>query len=467
MSQDVRNNGSSAPAPEQKPKKKLKTWQKVQIFVVAALVVVMSFFSFILPLRPKVSDVEKRKLAEFPSFSFSALFSGSYFSDISAWYADTVPLRDYFVSLSSRLQHLLGTATAQSGFNEGVKGDDIPDIPDTPPTSEVPVSESQQPTPTDTTVPTTEVTTEPPTEEEPTKEMQQLGGILVYGNAGFEYYNFVQSTAESYAAAVNRAASLLAGKATVYDMIIPTSIDILLPASVREKLSVSDQQKAIAYMEALLSPSVKKVSIFDVMKAHKDEYIYYRTDHHWTALGAYYAYQKFCEVKGVEPVRLEDCDKRTFSPFLGSFYSDSGKDPVLGNTPDYVDAYMPKVSADLYLIDQNNQEITGSVLYNSENSSPYYKYSTFIWGDNPYSVITNYDKTEGESCLLIKESFGNALAPFLTYNYKYVYILDYRYGYSTAAALVDKYGITDVFFCNNISMTRASTQVSKLNSSVG
>jgi hypothetical protein len=82
-------------------------------------------------------------------------------------------------------------------------------------------------------------------------------------------------------------------------------------------------------------------------------------------------------------------------------------------------------------------------------------------------VIENHSAAAGESCLLIKESFGNALAPFLTYNYKNVYILDYRYGYTTAAALVEKYGITDVFFCNNISMTRASSQVSKLNSSIG
>ena len=479
---NMENNSS-----EQKrtSKKSSRRWKIVQITVIAAVVVIMSFFSFLLPLRPEVSETEKRKLAQFPAFSFSALFSGSYFSDITAWYADTVPLRDTFTGISSRLQHLLGTGTAQSGFNEGVKGDEIPDVPATqptePPDASAAVSElPTEPTQLTTDVPSTEPTepsTEPPatvtepSTEEPSvaddKNIQKLSGILIYGNAGFEYYNFVQSASEQYAAAVNRAAELFQGKATVYDMIIPTSIDIQLPESVRAQVSVSDQKRAIAYMEALLSPSVKKVSIFDEMLAHKNEYIYFRTDHHWTGLGAYYAYLKFCEVKGVEPVRLEDCELRSFSPFLGSFYSDSGKDPALGDTPDTVDTYMPKVNADIYLIDESGREIKGNVIYNAETNSPYYKYSAFIWGDNPYSVITNYDKTEGESCLLIKESFGNALAPLLTYNYKYVYILDYRYGYTTAAALVEKYGITDVFFCNNISMTRAASQVSNLYSSVG
>ncbi len=461
---DIENKRPENGRPSKGPSRR---WKIVQICVIAAAVVLMSFFSFILPLRPEISETEKRKLAEFPSFSFSALFSGSYFSDITAWYADTVPLRDTFMNVSSRLQHLLGTATAQSGFNEGVKGDEIPDIPDSPPTEMDLSSDAVSESGADPTEPVV-TTTEPPTEEEPeSKDIQKLSGVMLYGNAGFEYYNFVQSTAESYAAAVNRAAALFQGKATVYDMIIPTSMDILLPASVRAQVSVSDQKQAIAYMEALLSPSVKRVSIFDVMTAHKNEYIYFRTDHHWTALGAYYAYQKFCEVKGVQPVTLENCELRSFPGFLGSFYSDSGKSPVLGDTPDTVDTYMPKVNADLYLVDESGREIRGDVIYNEENSSPYVKYSAFIWGDNPYSVITNYDKTEGESCLLIKESFGNALAPFLTYNYKNVYILDYRYGYTTAAALVEKYGITDVFFCNNISMTRASSQVSKLNSSIG
>ena len=457
---------------QKRRKETQKRWQKIRLMIIAAVLLCMTLFTFILPLRPKVSEAEKRTLAEFPKFSFSALFGGSYFSGISAWYADTVPFRDYFTDLSSKLQHFLGTGTAQAGFNEGVKGDDIPDVPDTPATLPVDVSDATDPSssadpltePSSSESQTSPTTTEA---EEESRDLQQLSDILIYGNAGFEYYNFVQATAEKYAAVVNRAAALVEGKATVYDMIIPTSIDIQLPDSVRATLSVSDQAKAINYMEALLSPSVKKVSIFDTLKAHKNEYIYFRTDHHWTQLGAYYAYQEFCKVKGVQPVSLDDCEYRAFHNFTGSFFLDSGKSPVLGDTPDIVEAYMPAVNADLRITEQSGNQFTGSVIYNAETNSPYYKYSAFIWGDNPFSVITNYDMEQGESCLFIKESFGNALAPFLTYNYKYVYILDYRYGYSTVAALVDQYNITDVFFCNNISMTRASSLVNQLNGSVG
>ena len=439
---------------------KNRKFQIKRLTVIAAVVFAMSVVAFLLPIRPAESQTEKRRLAEFPAFSMEALFSGDYFSGISAWFSDTVPFRDTLTAWNAKIQHILGTGAALSGFNEGVKGDEIPDIP----TSPAEPSETASATETTTEEPT--VPSTKPAETE-TQNMQQLSTILVYGNAGYEYYNFNQAASENYAAAVNRAAEIFEGKADVYAMIIPTSMDILLDASVREAVSVSDQKRAIAYMEALFAPSVKKVSIYDTLTAHRDEYIFFRTDHHWTGLGAYYAYTEFCKVKGVDAVKLGDCTYQAFDNFLGSFYTDSGKDPALAATPDTVETYMPKADADITITESSGQTFTGSVIYNAQDSLSQNKYGAFIWGDNPYSVIENHDMAEGESCLLIKESFGNAIAPLLTYNYKYVYIMDYRYCDETAAGLVEKYGITDVFFCNNISMTRADSQVSLLRNHVG
>ena len=458
---------------------RVRRLQGVKLAVIASAVAALTAVAFMLPLRPRVSESEKRELAAFPAFSKEALFSGSYFSDITAWFADTVPFRETLMDVNARVRHVLGVDRAQTGFNEGVTGDEIPDVPDDLP-SQLPV-DITEPSPTlpsendpsnvpfvpSQTEPTEPVTDPPPPEETLTKATQKLSNILIYGNAGFEYYNFVQSTAEQYAAAVNRAAALFAGKATVYDMIIPTSTDILLPQEVRDSISASDQRKAIRYMESLLDPSVKRVSIYDTLAAHSGEYIYFRTDHHWTGLGAYYAYEQFCAVKGVRAVLRSECDHCVFQPFLGSFYNDSGHSPVLGDTPDYVETFMPQVNSEIRIIDSKGNTLRGGVIFDESVASPSFKYGAFIWGDNPWSVIENKSMASGESCLLIKESFGNALAPLLTYNYKYVYILDYRYGYSTAAKLVDAYGITDVIFCNNISMTRASSLVSQLNKSVG
>ena len=85
-----------------------KNRKTARIIITGTLVLALTFGAFILPLRPKVSEAEKRPLARFPEFSFSSLFSGEYFSGISSWFSDTVPFRDSLVELNSKIQHLLG-----------------------------------------------------------------------------------------------------------------------------------------------------------------------------------------------------------------------------------------------------------------------------------------------------------------------------------------------------------------------
>ncbi len=464
--------------------KQVRFWQAFGVTVIAVAAALAAVIALIIPLRPTESAAEKRKLTEFPAFSAEALFSGDYFDGISKWYSDTVPFRDQLISVNAKIQALLGTNGVNLGFQEGKKGDDAvlddedatfrPDLDDVTPI----VPGTTLPPEDISTTEEPAVTDEPSSEDEPSSSepstgpapvVEKLGAIAKYGSAGYEYYNFVQSTADEYITAVSRAGARLRGVATVYGMIIPTSIDITMPDDARAELNdvVSDQKKAISYMENSMTQDVLVVPIFDLLKAHRDAYIYFRTDHHWTGLGAYYAYERFCAVKGARAVLRSECDRCVFQPFLGSFYNDSGHAPTLGDTPDYVETFMPQVDAEIRIIDSKGNTLRGPVIYDETNASPSFKYGAFIWGDNPYSVIENKSMASGESCLLIKESFGNALAPLLTYNYKYVYILDYRYGYSTAAQLVDAYGITDVIFCNNISMTRAGSLVSQLNKSVG
>lgn len=90
-------------------------------------------FSMLLFLRPSHSDVEKRDLAAFPSFSLQTLANGTYFDDISTWFADTFPAKDAFVSLNARVKSLYGFGTRIYG--EIQTGDDIPDTPYTGKTS--------------------------------------------------------------------------------------------------------------------------------------------------------------------------------------------------------------------------------------------------------------------------------------------------------------------------------------------
>lgn len=443
-----------------------KNRKTARIIITGTLVLALTFGAFILPLRPKVSEAEKRPLARFPEFSFSSLFSGEYLSGISSWFSDTVPFRDALVGLNSKIQHILGTATVLKGFNEAKAGDDIPDTPNTAPVTEAPgVSDISS----ETTAQPDSSTAAPETEPQGEYDglVQKFDSILVAGNSGYEYYNFNQAAADAYIAAVNAAGNKLGGRASVYSMIIPTSIDITLDSRVRKKVNVSDQKKAIDYMEGSMNQNVRRVEIFDTMKEHKNEYIYFRTDHHWTGLGAYYAYVHFCEVKGIQALPLSSYTVRSFDNFLGSFYNDSGKDPALGGTPDVVDTYTPPCNTKMTVTERSGNSFVTPMIYNATTNKPAYKYSAFIYGDNPFTVIENTDMTGGDALILVKESFGNAIAPLLTYHYKYVYVVDYRYYTGTLNSLVDTAknasgGNVDVLYCNNISMTRASGQVTKL-----
>lgn len=99
------------------------------------------------------------------------------------------------------------------------------------------------------------------------------------------------------------------------------------------------------------------------------------------------------------------------------------------------------------------------------------KYSTFIGGDNPFSVIHNPKINNGRSVLLIKESFGNAFAPFLVENYENIYIVDYRYiknvDQRSLTQMVDNYSIDDVLFVNNVSAVRNESAVKLMSDFVG
>ena len=86
-----------------------------------------------------------------------------------------------------------------------------------------------------------------------------------------------------------------------------------------------------------MNSSVKTVSIFDTLKSHANEYLYFRTDHHWTQLGAYYAYVEFCNVRGFEPVPLDQFDRKDYTGYLGTFYSNT-ESSALANNPDTVEA---------------------------------------------------------------------------------------------------------------------------------
>ena len=306
-----------------------------------------------------------------------------------------------------------------------------------------------------------------PPDKVPTEKPEKLGTLLQVGDTGYEYYNFVEDTANSYITMVSKAGEELKGTATLYDMVIPTSMDIMLPESYIKdnNINSSDQKKAIDYMFASINaqnPDVKTIPIFDALKLHSNDYIYFRTDHHWTQLGAYYAYEQFCKAKGIEATPLDQFEKKSYEGFLGSFYSDS-QSSVMAANPDRVDAYIPKAKASLSYTTAEGEIITDwPVIQDGSTYDPEYLYLIYIAGDQPYEEIVNSDLSDGSSCVVVKESFGNALVPFLVNHYQTIYVVDYRYYTGNIADLAKEKGAKDVIMLNNISMTRNADLVSDI-----
>ena len=293
---------------------------------------------------------------------------------------------------------------------------------------------------------------------------QQYDAVYRVGDTGYEMYSYVDSTAKKYADNVNAVADKLAGKANVYMLPIPLSSGISLPDELYGKDIFADQKAAEQKIIGYMNGNVKSVALYDALLAHRTEYIYFRTDHHWTATGAYYAYEQFCKAKGITPTPISSYKVDEYDGFLGTFYRDSNQNATMGANPDKVVAYHPlSTEATLDYGDSENASLTrGKIIYDESDAPASLKYGAFITGDNAYSIINNPDVTNGSSCIVVKESFGNAFVPFLTDHYQTIYVLDYRYWKGSISQFAQSKGVQDVLFVNNLSAIRSTALVGYL-----
>ncbi|MGI6264327.1 MAG: DHHW family protein, partial [Acutalibacteraceae bacterium] len=337
-------------------RKKMRKYRSVQVLAFFIALYLISVLSLMLPLRPKVSQSEKRKLAEFPSFTLSGFLDGEFFAGIDRWFSDTFPFRETLIGWNTAIWNLSGIHT-RTVVGEVGQGDEIPDVITTAPASS---TASTAPVTTTTALSTTTASTTTVSTAKTTAtkaatgsthapgndplDSQQLGGVLYAGNSGYEYYTFSREQTDRYIRLINAVGNKLAGKATVYDVVVPNSMGVMLSDEYKKRngITTSDQRQAIAYMAASMNQNVRPVEIFDTLREHWEEYIYFRTDHHWTATGAYYAYTRFAAVKGFAPAALADYETQEYPGFLGTFYANGGKPAALGKTPDTVVAYLPK-----------------------------------------------------------------------------------------------------------------------------
>ena len=191
------------------------------------------------------------------------------------------------------------------------------------------------------------------------------------------------------------------------------------------------------------------VDFSDALSQHKDEYIYYRTDHHWTTLGAYYAYVAYCEQKGLTPVSLEELKENKVEDFYGTFYSKAKRPSQPADTITWYDvdvdefAFVANLQQDKQLaqlgevVQEDGLELLRvDGMMDQRKFEVRDKYAAFMWGNSGY--------------VKIKDSYANSMIPYLTYNYDEIIVVDLRYMAKSTKELMQE-EFDDIFVMYNFS----------------
>ena len=222
----------------------------------------------------------------------------------------------------------------------------------------------------------------------------------------------------------------------VYFGLIPTAAAVWqdrLPAGA----PTADER---AFIDQLyFSTGANTVDLYGALEEHKEEDLYYRTDHHWTSLGAYYGANALLQAMGLEPLNLNDYRKTTVTQdFQGTIFSSSG---VRWVRPDAIDTYVPGEGVKV------TSYFTGSPVEGSLYVDSYLevkdKYSYFLGGRQPLCVIET-EHTQAPKVLVIRDSYADSLAPFLTERFSEIHLFDPRDNLTSIKGYVADHGIDAV-----------------------
>lgn len=393
-----------------------------------------------------VSAVDGKTLAEKPEFTFASLFDGSYLPALERSYSDHFPMRDmllevgktmnrfYYYSGSDENAVLIigGSTGAEQGgerldtaLEPQVTPSEQPPAPDEAPEKK-PDDTPAEPAPEDTPQQPEEQT--PPELDEPEEEdATWAGNVIVVGTRAMEIPSANEQIIESYADAVGRLADAMGSGVRTISLVTPNGGEFYSPQSMHT--GIHSQKAMIEHCYASMDAGIVTVDAYSGLREHADEYIYFRTDHHWTQLGAYYAYQKFCEAAGFEAVALDRFQTGVYENFVGSMYTFTKGYPqseTLYNNPDTLTYYLPiyETHAKYYADASLQNGVAVSVVYTQLPESTTNKYLCYIGGDTPVCVIES--AAEGGTCIVLKESYGNAFVPFLTSHYSKIIVIDPR-----------------------------------------
>lgn len=362
--------------------------KKYQIMTIATMGVLLYGLTFTSILTPEkeYSDNENRALATMPAFSWDSFLEGKFGSDYETYITDQFVGRDAWITATSYLDLSLGRREINGVY---FCSDDY--LVETHKNSEI------------------------------DKEQAKVN-------------------AERLAEFLNRYKEIL-GEDRVKAMLVPTAGEILA-----DKLppfaGTFDQAGYLTEIEEMAGTS--SINLLETLTSKKDKYLFYRTDHHWTALGAYHAYVKWAEEVGFTPWKLDEFRSEVVSDdFLGTLYS---KVNVV-TKPDEITLYYPK-NETAYSLEYDLQT-QSDTLYEMSHLDTKDKYAVYLDGNHGIVNIGTKNRN-GRKLLLIKDSYAHCFVPFAVNHYEETVMVDFRYYRGSVAELIKSEGITDVLVMYNI-----------------
>ena len=354
---------------------------RLAVLLFFALFLIIAGVALIIHHNREFSEKENRVLRQTPELTFDSLTSGKFMTDAEDFVADQFFMRDGWISTKLFFDKILGKKESNGVY----LGKDNYLIE--------------------------------PTAEPDEKFDKNLAAIKNFSNAHSDL--------------------------NVVTAMIPNAVYILeekLPAGA----PVVDQGELISRIKETLGNGVKYVDTTDTLKEHSGEYIYYKSDHHWTSLGAEYAFKAIAPSIGVTAENAEYTIYPVATDFSGTMASTSGADYV----KDQVDIYVPLPDSE-YVVEYVGENKKSATVYNSQALENSNKYEVFLGGNHPLISIKTTVQNK-KNLLIIRDSYANCFAQFLTPHFSSIYMVDARYYSDDLERLITDNGITDILIMYNI-----------------
>ena len=414
-----------------------------------AFMLLIAIFLLVFP-RPKVSDIERRDLAKWPTFSFADYFSGDFTSGVTQYYDDTVPFRDSFKNAGNNIKQLFGVTSTNTaeivGTIKKVQDNSSDTAAETADQDDADVNADNA-----AEEETAEPETKEPTNSKDYRNAEAEGSLedsilIIWQDGHWRALPLYSGAYEKrFADAVNYVYHNTAEGVNVYVMPCPLATQFYLPSNY-EGYS-ADEEEVYQKIAADLDEGVKAIDIIGILNDHNEENIYLRTDHHWTTLGAYYGSREFAKAAGVYFADLDDEHYTEYvnEGYVGTMYAFTGSANIL-NDPENFYYYVPNNS---YTVDYYNtafeHQFTMGLFWEVDLS---YSYGTFMGGDYYICKVTT-DVDNDRVLLVVKDSYGNAQIPYYTQSFHQIYVIDQRYFDLNMINFIATQGITDVLFTYN------------------